>query len=406
MSYIDAMIAQGGTPFDVAKYTSAGHAGQLAKQNDLLNLGRQKELDEYDANTQVREDERKLKSRTAAAKLAMPYIQNQDIPGLTQYFKTRAAHLFNAGFDVADEEGALKILESGDQEKIAQVIKGLTIQAGDDAPEYFAPTEATDAQGNPILIQASKGGGVKPLTGYSPAQDKAKIPRPVPPELAARFNIPPEEIGNYQLSSTGQIELVPGRGGDAKPRYETINNVPRWIEGPDKGKEVFPGVEISPETERNLTNEAGVRKEFNSLLSDYNKVSDSFARIKASVSDPSPAGDMALIFNYMKMLDPGSTVREGEYAKAEDTTNVPGRIVTMYNKAVRGEGLNADQRADFSSRANKLFNAARGQAQKTADAYTIIAKDANMPVESIIANFLAQGNQEDIPLPEGYTETP
>ena len=38
---------------------------------------------------------------------------------------------------------------------------------------------------------------------------------------------------------------------------------------------------------------------------------------------PDAAGDMALIFSYMKMLDPNSTVREGEYATAQDAGSIP-----------------------------------------------------------------------------------
>ena len=238
-----------------------------------------------------------------------------------------------------------------------------------------------------------------------------------------RTEVTPEGKFEFMVNSD-QSEVPNSRykvdevgGADAKPRYETINNVPRWIEGPDKGKEVFPGVEISPETERNLTNEAGVRKEFNGLLGDYNKVSDAFAKIKASVSNPSPAGDLSLVFQFMKMLDPGSTVRQSEFDTAEGARAelqraeesggiVPNFIWGAINKLSTGQILLENQRNDFVNRSNKLYEASRSQAQKTADAYTIIAKSANMPVESIIANFLAQGNQEDIPLPEGYTEIP
>jgi len=57
---------------------------------------------------------------------------------------------------------------------------------------------------------------------------------------------------------------------------------------------------------------SALRKEFNSRVGDFTDVSDAYSRVLASVgpgNEGTPAGDIALIFNYMKMLDPGSPVR-------------------------------------------------------------------------------------------------
>ncbi|MEM8882399.1 MAG: hypothetical protein AAGC82_17565, partial [Pseudomonadota bacterium] len=60
----------------------------------------------------------------------------------------------------------------------------------------------------------------------------------------------------------------------------------------------------------------GLRKEFigQTTVKDFRKQAEAFGRIDASAFEPSPAGDLALIFNYMKVLDPGSVVRESEFA--------------------------------------------------------------------------------------------
>ena len=159
----------------------------------------------------------------------------------------------------------------------------------------------------------------------------------------------------------------------------------------DDGNVIFsnfdPSVRIDKETEIRLKKEEGLRKEFNTLLRDFNLVADSFARVKAAAVDPSAAGDLAMIFNYMKMLDPGSTVREGEFATAQQSTGLPGRVVTLYNKITEGQRLNADQRNDFLDRANKLFEAARSSAGDTATAYEQIAVDAGVNPANIIAVF-------------------
>jgi len=103
-------------------------------------------------------------------------------------------------------------------------------------------------------------------------------------------------------------------------------------------------------------NISGLRREFTGATKTYTDVRDAFGRIQVSATNPSAAGDMSLIFNYMKMLDPGSTVREGEFATAEQATGVPSRLVNLYNRALSGQRLNPEQRQDFVGRAGSLFN--------------------------------------------------
>lgn len=98
-----------------------------------------------------------------------------------------------------------------------------------------------------------------------------------------------------------------------------------------------------------------VRKDFEDNSKTFIDVRNAYGRVKASVVDPSPAGDLALIFNYMKMLDPGSVVREGEFANAQNSGSIPERIRAQYNNVLQGKRLSAAQRADFEDRSNRLF---------------------------------------------------
>ena len=59
-------------------------------------------------------------------------------------------------------------------------------------------------------------------------------------------------------------------------------------------------------------------------------------KIQKETDKPSPASDMALIFGFMKLLDPTSTVREGEYATVQNATGIPGRVTNAYNNAIDG----------------------------------------------------------------------
>lgn len=103
--------------------------------------------------------------------------------------------------------------------------------------------------------------------------------------------------------------------------------------------------------------EAKLRSEYSKETSGFQAVQDAYRRLEAS--QDTAAGDLSLIFSYMKMLDPGSVVREGEFATAQNATGVPERIVNLYNNLLSGERLNANQRKSFKSQSASLFNAAK-----------------------------------------------
>lgn len=98
------------------------------------------------------------------------------------------------------------------------------------------------------------------------------------------------------------------------------------------------------------------RKEYNDQTQPYQAVKSAYGRVLSS--DDSAVGDLSLIFGYMKMLDPGSVVREGEFATAQNATGVPEQIINIYNKLRTGERLNASQRNSFKGQAKNLYSSA------------------------------------------------
>jgi hypothetical protein len=103
--------------------------------------------------------------------------------------------------------------------------------------------------------------------------------------------------------------------------------------------------------------ERKTRDEYTDLTKDFRTVSQSFNRLDAA--ENTGAGDIALIFNYMKMLDPESVVREGEFATAQNSAGIPSAISNMYNQAINGTRLTEQQRLDFKSQAAGLLRAAK-----------------------------------------------
>jgi len=104
-----------------------------------------------------------------------------------------------------------------------------------------------------------------------------------------------------------------------------------------------------------LTDIGGMRKEFTKQSQDFIDIRASYEKL--ITSSDTGAGDVSLIFAFMRIIDPGSTVRETEFATAEQTAGIPTRIVTLYNKALRGDRLGPVQRENFKKEAGNLFGA-------------------------------------------------
>lgn len=141
------------------------------------------------------------------------------------------------------------------------------------------------------------------------------------------------------------------------------------------------------------------RKEFVGLepVKDFSNVSFAYSRVIRSADNPSPAGDLALIFNFMKVLDPGSVVREGEFATAQNAGGIDERLRSLYNQVVEGTRLTEAQRADFVDRATKLYSGAQEQYKSIADQYTDFAKRAGLDPSLVIPDFSFKGSVPEKP---------
>lgn len=151
----------------------------------------------------------------------------------------------------------------------------------------------------------------------------------------------------------------------------------------DQYKKQTSGGMLKPEDA--FKNENDLRDEYNTLSKDFFDVERSYNRVQASTSNPSPAGDLALIFNYMKMLDPGSTVREGEFANAQNSASVPEAIRAKYNQVISGERLSDQQRGDFADRADKLYDAAKKSQKPVYDRYKSMAERYGANPDNVVS---------------------
>jgi hypothetical protein len=103
------------------------------------------------------------------------------------------------------------------------------------------------------------------------------------------------------------------------------------------------------------------RNEWERKSAPYGVISSAFANMKKFEGDDSGSSDIGMLYSYIKMLDPGSVVREGEIALAKDTANIPQWLAAKYNKAIESgaPAFLPEQRARFVQSAQKLYDTAR-----------------------------------------------
>lgn len=147
------------------------------------------------------------------------------------------------------------------------------------------------------------------------------------------------------------------------------------------GETKKPIIQGAPAKPEGFETESKLRGEFSKQLNNFSDVHDGYGRViaatrqrEANPGTVSPASDIGLIFGYMKMLDPGSVVREGEYATAKNAAGIPERVLNAYNKALSGEFLSDTQRKDFLGQAAELYGTARKTAEGVADRYRGLAQ--------------------------------
>jgi hypothetical protein len=194
------------------------------------------------------------------------------------------------------------------------------------------------------------------------------------------------EVSDYQKGLAGKAEAESKSAADAeKAKFERE----KFEEEKRKNRaaEAQRGNEPSENDNRKFSQENQLRTQLGTMSKDFVSVRDSYKRIKSSIKNPSPAGDLALIFNYMKMLDPGSTVRESEFANAAATGSYGERFKAATKRLVKGERLTDEQRADFLASTESLFKEQKDSFGQLKNKYTTISKGYGLDPEKVVSGF-------------------
>lgn len=146
---------------------------------------------------------------------------------------------------------------------------------------------------------------------------------------------------------------------------------------------------------RSFTQENALRDDFEKQVKDQRISLGTYPQIEAALTGtPTAASDMRAIFRYMKMLDPTSVVREGEYATARNATGVPAQIANLYNKVLTGVVLTPAQRVDFLKQAKSERDTALNYFNERANEFKARARTYGLDPENVVLGYGASGGDQ------------
>lgn len=159
-----------------------------------------------------------------------------------------------------------------------------------------------------------------------------------------------------------------------------------------------PQTVVNVGEQQNFKNATQLRGEYSDRSKNFIGIKEGYEKVVTAAQDPSPAGDLALVYGYVKAQDPTSTVREAEFKTTEDAKawldkneqlgiTIPSNISSAINKLATGSRLLPTQRADFVDRTTRFYKQAEKSQQKLADQYIGIAKRNQLNPQDVIVDF-------------------
>lgn len=147
--------------------------------------------------------------------------------------------------------------------------------------------------------------------------------------------------------------------------------------------------------QKGFDNELKLRGDFRGepVYKAHQEMQSAHSQIQQSLKQATPAGDLAGATKIMKLLDPGSVVRESELGMAMAATGLLDRAQNYAQNIISGNKLTPKQRQEFQQLADalygesvKAYNSKRGEYQKLGSEYGLNADRAVGAPASMAAN--------------------
>ena len=231
-----------------------------------------------------------------------------------------------------------------------------------------------------------------PMTVRPLPLDASPAPAPLPAALvgtgplaqAANAAAAPSRLSVSGLPEGYEYAMTPQ--GQFYTHGAPAGKVWAWRPGDPNSKTVvdLPGAKSTEERKVAFDQADKLRDEWNKATAPFVLTQNAYNTMQRAQENPSAAGDLSMIFGFMKMLDPTSTVREGEAASVQNAGGVSDRIINLYNNIRSGERLTTDQRQDLVSQSENLFKVSKKHYDNTKEQYGNLADHFGVPRKAVL----------------------
>lgn len=223
-------------------------------------------------------------------------------------------------------------------------------------------------------------------------------------QQAEQGRLPP----GYRMGANGQAEAIPGLpppAGERAPegyRWNADRTAMEPIPGgpAEAQRAAAAGARTEADAGRQRATENDLRGEYTKLTADFRTVQDAHGAIRAAAKSQNGAGDMSMLYSFVKLLDPTSVVRETEFAMAAASGSYGERIQGAVQRLATGERLPDSLRGAFLAEADNLLAARRQSYDQMTTAYRGLAERSGARPDQVLVPFARE------PTPMAARQTP
>ena len=138
-----------------------------------------------------------------------------------------------------------------------------------------------------------------------------------------------------------------------------------------------------------------LRKEYAQVSGDFRAISDGYGKVTQGselAKTGNGAGDLAIVFGVMKMLDPTSVVREGEAASAGQVSGAASQYLNLYNQIINGGALPPEARTQLLAVAKGVYQQKSIEQERIKQQFGMIAERGGIPPDEVLMD-LGSGGQ-------------
>jgi hypothetical protein len=186
------------------------------------------------------------------------------------------------------------------------------------------PTASVDASGNILLTDTEAAlAGVRPYIGQKISPETGSESGPNSPLAKLYQDLEKAVVGSPEaLALQAEIDALVTKSGFDKELFDAENKLSdSWTKA----------------------------------TSSMNESEINYSKMVEAVASADGPGDLALVFSFMKMLDPGSVVRESEFSAAQNTAGLFQKLLVAAENIKKGDLLSDDQRKSFLALSEKFL---------------------------------------------------